>query len=264
MEGSIDLRSAGGRRGRGIAAIAIATRPSLAAVGLALAVLFLPLTGQAAGYTIQARNYEFVAPGGGSALTVTVGDAVTWQASGDPHTVTSGTPGAVDNRFDDHPASVGLLLDGDSFSTTFTSPGTYPFFCEIHPEQMSGTITVVAAATPAPTPAPTPGPTRAPTPKPTPVPTPPPTVPPPTAPPATSPSSSPVASRASLPPSATPIPSPTATPSSGTTPIPSPSAEGSAASGAAGGSALPIVIIVLAAAAALGGLTLARRRRAGR
>lgn len=147
------------RRRRGIG------RWALPAVVGILALLGFAGTGLGSSYTIQAMDYKFVAPGGGSSLTVGVGAQVTWVASGEGHSVTSGTPVAVDNRFADHPASAGALNRGDTFTTTFTAPGTYPYFCEFHSEQMTGVVTVVATATnpPAPTRAPTARPTAAPT-----------------------------------------------------------------------------------------------------
>jgi plastocyanin len=39
---------------------------------------------------------------------------------------------------------------------TFSAPGTYTFICTVHPTEMKGTITVIAAGTPAPGPTPTP------------------------------------------------------------------------------------------------------------
>lgn len=82
-----------------------------------------------------------------STLTVHVGDTVTWtvtQAISDPHSVTSGSykdahPGT---EFD---SGIKLKNNGDSFSHTFTAAGTFSFFCAVHPDTMSGTITVVAA-----------------------------------------------------------------------------------------------------------------------
>jgi len=35
----------------------------------------------------------------------------------------------------------GTLATGDSFTFTFDEPGTYTYFCELHP-QMTGTIVV--------------------------------------------------------------------------------------------------------------------------
>ncbi len=61
-----------------------------------------------------------------------VGDTVTWtNDDGEGHTVT-----AVDGGFNS-----GVLAVGDGFSTTIETPGTYDYFCAIHPE-MRGTIVV--------------------------------------------------------------------------------------------------------------------------
>jgi len=68
----------------------------------------------------------------GEPLTVSVGQTVTIvNEDGAPHTWTS-----VDGVFDS-----GRLAGGDEFTFVFEEPGTYDFFCEIHPS-MTGTITV--------------------------------------------------------------------------------------------------------------------------
>jgi len=96
----------------------------------------------AASAPVAAVNYEFTP----SAVTVSVGDTVVWTMSGDGHTVRSGTVGA-DNigHPSDGPLDSGFKRAGESYSFTFAQAGTYEYFCEIHPEQMKGTITVVAA-----------------------------------------------------------------------------------------------------------------------
>jgi plastocyanin len=77
---------------------------------------------------VEITNYEFRP----AVLTVTVGTTVTWTShDDDPHTVTSS-----ENVF----ASPGLDAD-ETFSYTFSSPGTYPYACKLHP-QMTGTIIV--------------------------------------------------------------------------------------------------------------------------
>ncbi len=84
-----------------------------------------------------------------SQLTIQVGQTVTWtvtQSIGAAHSVTSGHPN------DTKPGTVfdsGIRLenDGDSFSYTFTAPGTYPFFCAVHPTTMTGTVTVLSSGT---------------------------------------------------------------------------------------------------------------------
>jgi plastocyanin len=66
------------------------------------------------------------------ALAVKAGDTVTWtNKDGEPHTVVS-----EDGLFRSK-----ALDEGDSYSFTFSKPGTYKFICSIHP-QMKGTITV--------------------------------------------------------------------------------------------------------------------------
>ncbi|TAL13396.1 MAG: hypothetical protein EPO00_00405 [Chloroflexota bacterium] len=195
-----------------------------AAVGVAgmLLAMVIAAAGPATGasFTIHAQNYEYVAPGGGSALTVPIGSTVTWVASGDPHSVTSGAPGSIDHRFPDHPASAGLLLAGDSFTTTFSSAGTFPYFCEVHPEQMSGVITVVSTATRPPTPAPTPRATPRATPKPTQAPSPTPASAPTVQPSLTqSPTAMPSASPTDPEPTAGPSPSAIANPTASTDPV---------------------------------------------
>jgi nitrite reductase (NO-forming) len=74
-------------------------------------------------------------------LTVPVGTTVRWtNLDSVAHTVTSGTSdgstGTPDGIFDSP------FLDlGDTFTFTFTEPGTYPYYCKPHP-WMKGTVTV--------------------------------------------------------------------------------------------------------------------------
>lgn len=64
-----------------------------------------------------------------SSLTISVGQSVTWknQDSGF-HTVTSGTYGSPDDLFDS-----GHIDPDDVFIYSFTSSGTFNFFCTLHP-----------------------------------------------------------------------------------------------------------------------------------
>ena len=76
-------------------------------------------------------------------LQVTAGDTVTWTNTGaQPHTVT-----AIDTSFDSD-----YLQTGDTFSQTFTDPGTFQYTCTPHP-WMLATVVVASAADPAPDPA---------------------------------------------------------------------------------------------------------------
>jgi plastocyanin len=77
---------------------------------------------------VMIENFSFVPP----VLTVKVGTAVTWINHDDvPHTVTG-----ADNRFGS-PA----LDTGDNFAFHFTTPGTYSYYCAIHP-QMTAKVVV--------------------------------------------------------------------------------------------------------------------------
>lgn len=81
---------------------------------------------------VTIRDFEF-AP---SAVTVNVGDTVTWTNDGPtPHSAT-----ANDGSFD-----TGIMNAGASGSHTFTEAGTFAYICTPHPN-MTGTVTVQAAA----------------------------------------------------------------------------------------------------------------------
>jgi plastocyanin len=65
-------------------------------------------------------------------ITVSAGTTITWtNGDDDLHTVV-----AIDHSF--HSAA---LDSGDAFSHTFVKPGTYPYFCTLHPE-MTGEVVV--------------------------------------------------------------------------------------------------------------------------
>jgi plastocyanin len=67
-----------------------------------------------------------------STLTVKVGTKVTWVNRDDePHTAT-----ATDKRFNSK-----TLENGDRFSTEFTQPGVYKYYCALHPK-MTGQVIV--------------------------------------------------------------------------------------------------------------------------
>ena len=89
-----------------------------------------PTAATAAKVTIG--NFTF----GPAALTVRPGTTVTWLNGDDiPHTVVA----ADLKSFRSKP-----LDSGDSFAFTFTRPGTYAYFCSIHPH-MTGKIVVKAS-----------------------------------------------------------------------------------------------------------------------
>jgi plastocyanin len=75
-------------------------------------------------------NFAF----GPATITVPAGTTVTWTNQDDePHTVTS--------TADPKSFKSAALDTGDHFSFTFDKPGTYQYFCEIHPH-MTGTVVV--------------------------------------------------------------------------------------------------------------------------
>ena len=80
------------------------------------------------GVAVKIDNFTF----GPSTLVVARGTTVTWTNGDDiPHTIV-----ATDKSFKSR------VLDTDeSFSYTFENPGTYPYFCSIHPH-MTGEVTV--------------------------------------------------------------------------------------------------------------------------
>jgi len=103
-----------------------------AIAGTMLAALVPAARAQNAAEAVTIDNFSF-AP---QRLTVKRGTTVIWTNRDDiPHTVT-----AVDLQF----RSKALDTD-DSYSFTFTTPGTYAYFCSLHP-RMTGTIVVEAAA----------------------------------------------------------------------------------------------------------------------
>jgi plastocyanin len=77
-------------------------------------------------------------------LTVVAGTTVTWtNYDEDPHTVTA----------DDGSFTSQSVANGQSFSHTFDTPGTFAYHCEFHPD-MTGTVVVVPAPAAATTPPP--------------------------------------------------------------------------------------------------------------
>jgi plastocyanin len=71
-----------------------------------------------------------------ASVTVSQGSTVTWtnNDAGIPHTV-SADGGTFDS---------GNLTTGQTFSQTFSTAGSFPYHCNIHP-QMTGTVTVTGA-----------------------------------------------------------------------------------------------------------------------
>lgn len=91
-----------------------------------------------------------VAPGGNLAyspatVNIHVGDTVEWTWDGSDHTVTSGN-GTPDGLFcspnDMNCASAPASNSGAKYRHTFTSTGSFQYYCRIHGTIMSGTVNV--------------------------------------------------------------------------------------------------------------------------
>jgi plastocyanin len=121
-------------------------RPALLLAGLLLFLNVGVATRPAAAATQQVmmQNYAY-SP---ATLTVRVGDTVTWMQHDDaPHdVVTTSAPVAFRSP---------RLSAGQSWSYTFRQPGTYTYYCSVHPDMRASVTVLPAPTTAAPKPAPT-------------------------------------------------------------------------------------------------------------
>jgi len=101
--------------------------------GLAVAAVSWSLPARGANTNINIVNFAF-SP---NTATINVNDTVTWTWVGSPHSSTSDT-GLWDS---------GIFSAGHTFTREFTSAGSFPFHCTVHPF-MTGTITVQSANIP--------------------------------------------------------------------------------------------------------------------
>lgn len=82
---------------------------------------------QSAPAEVNIDNFSF----GPASLTVAAGTTVTWKNNDDvPHTVVS----------DDKAFRSKALDTDDKFSYTFTKPGTYNYFCSVHPKMTAKVV----------------------------------------------------------------------------------------------------------------------------
>jgi amicyanin len=110
--------------------ILVLAAPVLAAAALLVSGSggFAASAAQASSAEVKIDNFSF----GPAAVTVAVGTTVTWTNRDDiPHTVVS----------DDKVFKSKVLDTDEKFSFTFTKPGTYGYFCSIHPK-MTGKVVV--------------------------------------------------------------------------------------------------------------------------
>ncbi len=102
-----------------------------AAAAPLLAAIVLPVQAQDEAGTVAIDNFTF----NPHQLTVKAGSTVIWTNKDDiPHAIA-----AVNKEFKSK-----ALDTGDAYSFTFAVPGTYAYFCSLHPH-MTGTIVVEAA-----------------------------------------------------------------------------------------------------------------------
>jgi len=98
--------------------------------GVAAVLLLAATPAQAADVAVKIGNFTF----GPQEMKVKAGTTVTWTNEDDiPHTV------VLPNNFRSK-----VLDTDDKYAFTFTTPGTYKYFCSLHPH-MTGTIVVEAA-----------------------------------------------------------------------------------------------------------------------
>jgi amicyanin len=105
----------------------IKTLTRLLVAGVAVAYLHAAAPASAEEVAVKIGNFTF----GPQELKVKAGTTVTWTNEDDiPHTVVS--PNSFRSK----------VLDTDGkYSFTFTTPGTYKYFCSLHPH-MTGTVIV--------------------------------------------------------------------------------------------------------------------------
>ncbi|MDH7796719.1 MULTISPECIES: cupredoxin family copper-binding protein [unclassified Beijerinckia] len=103
-------------------------RRRLCAAGAALVLALLPQQVRAEGATVKIENFSFTP----ETLNIKPGTVVTWSNDDDiPHSIVT-TNGKLHSR---------ALDTADTFSFTFAEPGTYDYFCGLHPH-MKGRIIV--------------------------------------------------------------------------------------------------------------------------
>src|ERR1700757_685136 len=105
---------------------------ALAAAVLPPGAIFPTASVQAAETEVNIDQFTFYP----QRITVKAGTTVTWSNADDvPHTVASSGKAFKSKALDTR----------DKFSFTFTTPGTYDYFCSLHPH-MTGAVVVEAAS----------------------------------------------------------------------------------------------------------------------
>jgi plastocyanin len=123
----------------------IARIGSVAALVFILGAIAAPVLGANNAVSIVGKKFE------PATITIAQGDTVTWtvtQSIGEPHSVTEGTPSEPDKLFDS--GTDKLKENGQDYQHIFDAPGTYKYFCIVHPTEMQGEVVVLAAGQSAP------------------------------------------------------------------------------------------------------------------
>jgi plastocyanin len=84
----------------------------------------------------QGGNRFVDSQSGNGTTTIRAGESVTWNFVAGPHSATSGNCCSPDGTFDSGVRSSG------SFSHTFSSAGTFPYYCTVHGSMMTGSVIV--------------------------------------------------------------------------------------------------------------------------
>ena len=135
-----------------------------------------PLTGPWPDHAAAQADCQSATPPVQCDMTIEVSDSVEWWTKAPfhsaPHTVTECTDNTFSNcgatadsvnPIDDSGVFPGASVDAVQYGPiTFTTPGTYYYYCSIHPDVMRGRIVVSAQQTPTPSPTPAPSVTTSP------------------------------------------------------------------------------------------------------
>jgi len=106
----------------------------LIALALAMVGAAAPLTARAALVHVSVNDFNF-SP---ATITVEQGDQVEWDWTAGVHTTTSGTPCTADGLW-----NAQITSGNPTFTFTFNSTGTFPYFCTFHCAiNMVGSVTV--------------------------------------------------------------------------------------------------------------------------
>lgn len=117
----------------------------IAAAVAALVVMSIGSAGAGATVSIDIGDIYFCAPsyqGGVCDTVISVGQTVEWTHVGQiPHTTTE-CGASCDSPTSSPLWDSGVMSTGQTFQYTFNTPGTYLYYCEVHPSLQRGRIIV--------------------------------------------------------------------------------------------------------------------------